>query len=106
MIASDPADLPVLAVTSSRGCGCSAPAEGVPVLDARLLPHAVRHAAVLGAFDAVPPGGALDLVTPHRPVPLLREIAARLGGDVTVEDQERTEGLWRGRVRRSAPPGP
>ncbi|WP_088281062.1 DUF2249 domain-containing protein [Kineosporia sp. R_H_3] len=98
-------DATPIPLSESRGCGCSTPATGVPELDARLLPRAVRHAAVLGAFDAVPAGGALDLVTPHRPTPLLRQIAAKLDGQVSVVELEHGADEWRGRITREAVAG-
>lgn len=59
-------------------CGCGArAAEDAPVLDVRAIPHAVRHAAVLGAISGVPSGGALVLLAPHDPLPLLRELEER-----------------------------
>ena len=88
-------------VVAERGCGCGHhDDEGVPELDARLLPHALRHAAVLGAFGAVADGGSLDLVAPHRPTPLLRQIAERTAGPVTVTELARDAGVWRGRITK------
>jgi hypothetical protein len=46
-------------------CGCGESDAGVPELDVRSVPHAIRHATVFGAFDAVPPGGSPLLVAPH-----------------------------------------
>lgn len=98
---TDRTALPVTEAAPKRGCGCSHPEpDGVPEIDARLLPHAVRHAAVLGAFDAVPAGGSLDLVAPHRPTPLLRQLAERAGGSVTVTELARDAEVWRGRITR------
>lgn len=59
------------------GCGCGGHDEQTPVLDVRTIPHAIRHGAVFGAFDALPPGGSLVLVAPHAPLPLLRQLAER-----------------------------
>ena len=90
-----------LPVGRQRGCGCSRhDDEGVPEIDARLLPHAVRHAAVLGAFEAIADGGSLDLVTPHRPTPLLRQLAERTPGPVTVTELVRDADVWRGRITK------
>lgn len=61
------------------GCGCGCADEGVPVLDARAIPHAIRHATVFGAFEAIPAGGCLDLVAPHNPLPLLAQLQDRFG---------------------------
>ena len=63
-------------------CGHDHSAEA-PRLDARLIPHAIRHGAVLGALGQLGPGQAMVLVAPHDPQPLLRPIAERFD-DVTV----------------------
>ena len=54
----------------SCGCGEQDPA-GYPELDARAVPHAIRHATIFGALDAVRPGAGLVLVAPHDPLPRL-----------------------------------
>lgn len=65
-------------------CGCGHDhAEDAPRLDARLIPHAIRHGAILGALSQVQPGAAMVLIAPHDPVPLLNQIAAGFD-DVTV----------------------
>lgn len=46
----------------------------VPSLDVRPVPHSIRHATVIGALSAIRPGRSLDLVAPHDPKPLLRQI--------------------------------
>ncbi len=69
-------ELPVTDVSHS-GCECGCTDQGVPVLDVREIPHAIRHATVFGALGAVPVGGSLDLVAPHDPKPLLAQIADR-----------------------------
>ncbi len=68
----------------ATGCTCGHDATEVPTLDARTIPHEVRHAAILGALGGVPVGGALDLVAPHDPKPLLAQIAEREGDAVEV----------------------
>ncbi|HEY3338634.1 MAG TPA: DUF2249 domain-containing protein [Propionicimonas sp.] len=64
-------------VGAGSGCACGGHDDAAPVLDVRAIPHAIRHAAVLGAFDAIKPGGSLVLIAPHAPVPLLNQLAAR-----------------------------
>jgi uncharacterized protein (DUF2249 family) len=61
----------------ASSCNCGGHNDDVPVLDVRQIPHAIRHAAVFGAFDAIAPGGSLVIVAPHAPVPLLNQLAAR-----------------------------
>mgnify|MGYP002738826642 CR=1 FL=1 len=77
-------ELPVTDVSAS-GCACGCTDEGVPVLDVREIPHAIRHATVFGALGAVPTGGSLDLIAPHDPKPLLAQIADRENGAIDVE---------------------
>jgi uncharacterized protein (DUF2249 family) len=51
----------------------STPAVAGPTIDIRTLgPCADRKAHVLAAFDALPPGGRLEVVNDHRPLGLLR----------------------------------
>ena len=57
----------------------------VPRLDAAAIPHAIRHAAVLGALDSIRPGSAMDLVAPHDPKPLLAQAQARYEAGVDIE---------------------
>lgn len=79
---------------SSCGCG-GAETAGVPELDARAIPHAIRHATVLGALDAVPSGGRLMLLAPHDPLPLLRQVEQHAPGVFTVDYLERGPEVWR-----------
>jgi uncharacterized protein (DUF2249 family) len=76
---------------------------GYPELDARVVPHAIRHATVFGALDAVPPGGGLVLIAPHDPLPLLGQIEKRAPGQFEVSYVERGPEAWRLQfVRRTA----
>ncbi|MCK7637928.1 DUF2249 domain-containing protein [Corynebacterium pygosceleis] len=68
-------ELPLTEKTGS--CGCGDGDVPVPELDAAAIPHAIRHGAIHGALGTLAVGGALILVAPHNPVPLLNEIAAR-----------------------------
>ena len=78
-----------------HSCGCEESDGGVPELDVRAVPHAIRHATVFGAFDAVPAGGSLLLVAPHDPLPLLRQLGDRAGGELTVSYDQRGPDAWR-----------
>ena len=82
------------------GCGCRGTGERVPELDVRTIPHAIRHATVLGAFDAVPTGGSLVLVAPHDPQPLLRQLSERAGRQIAVTYLERGPQAWRLQLTR------
>lgn len=82
------------------GCGCGEEDDEMPELDVREVPHAIRHATVFGAFDAVPVGGSMLLVAPHDPIPLLRQLAERSGGRLAVGYEERGPEAWRLRLTR------
>src|SRR3954452_553986 len=84
-------ELPV----STPTCGCGDAHGAEPELDARSLPHAVRHAAILGAVDGLPPGGAFVLIAPHDPVPLLAQLRKREGAAVSVEYLQSGPESWR-----------
>ncbi|WRZ95344.1 DUF2249 domain-containing protein [Streptomyces sp. NBC_01007] len=80
-------------------CGCGGAEEAAePELDVREVPHALRHATVFGALDAVPAGTAMVLVAPHDPLPLLAQIEQRNPGIFTVEYLERGPEAWRLRL--------
>lgn len=96
---TEPADAPGDA-HGHGACGCGETDSGVPELDVRAVPHAIRHATVFGAFDAVPPGGSLVLVAPHDPQPLLRQLAERTGGRVDVTYLDRGPEAWRLQLTR------
>jgi uncharacterized protein (DUF2249 family) len=82
-------------------CGCGGTDEAEPTLDVRPVPHAIRHATVFGALDAVPPGGTLQLVAPHDPLPLLAQIEDASPGVFTVAYEDRGPDAWRLRLTRS-----
>lgn len=83
------------------GCACGEhDAAEPPELDVREVPHAIRHATVFGAFDAVSAGGAMVLIAPHDPVPLLRQLDERSGGRLEVSYERRGPEAWRLRLTR------
>lgn len=82
----------------SHSCGCGETDADDPVLDVREVPHSIRHATVFGAFDAVPPGGALVLVAPHDPIPLLHQLNDRASGRLAVQYEQRGPDAWRLRL--------
>ena len=86
---------------SGHACGCGEvdPA-GYPELDARAVPHAIRHATIFGALDAVGRGGGLVLIAPHDPLPLLAQIEQRSPGVFDVDYLERGPEAWRLRFVR------
>lgn len=68
---------------------------GYPELDARTVPHAIRHATIFGALDSVGPGAGLVLVAPHDPLPLLAQVEQRNPGVFEVSYLERGPEFWR-----------
>lgn len=85
---------------SSGGCACGGHDQGVPELDVRQIPHAIRHATVFGALGAIAPGFALDLVAPHNPLPLLAQIDERENGTIDVTYLQEGPEDWTVRLTR------
>ena len=84
-----------LGLHESGSCGCGAVPEELPELDARSIPHAIRHAAIKGALGSLQPGSGLVLVAPHDPVPLLRQVEAEAPGVYAVDYLDRGPEAWR-----------
>lgn len=83
------------------GCNChDAGTHSDPVLDARLIPHAVRHAAIFGALDSLAAGTSLVLVAPHDPLPLLAQARARYNDAIAVEYLQSGPEAWHLRLTR------
>ena len=82
-------------------CTCGGHDHGVPELDVRAIPHAVRHATVFGALSAIPSGQSLDIVAPHDPKPLLAQIAEREAGTISVRYLDEGPEAWRLRLTRA-----
>ncbi|MBI3429019.1 MAG: DUF2249 domain-containing protein [Actinobacteria bacterium] len=69
----------------SHVCDCGAEnSSNYPELDATLIPHAVRHAAIIGALDSLKVGSGMIVLAPHRPVPLISQIEERSPGAFDV----------------------
>lgn len=80
---------------AAHSCNCGhADEDGYPVLDARAIPHAIRHATIFGALATVPSGGGLVLVAPHDPLPLLAQIEQAYPGGFEVDYLERGPESW------------
>lgn len=75
-----------LTETSSpdHGCGCGCGHDELPVLDARVIPGAIRHGAILGAISQVRPGSGMVLFAPHDPLPLLQQVREAYGETVDI----------------------
>ncbi|MGB7820043.1 MAG: DUF2249 domain-containing protein [Ornithinibacter sp.] len=86
---------------TQHSCTCGEHDHRVPELDARAIPHAIRHATVFGALSAIPSGGSLDLVAPHDPKPLLAQIAEREAGTISVRYLDEGPEAWRLRLTRA-----
>lgn len=83
-------------------CACGeVDGPGYPELDARVIPHAIRHATIFGALDTVAPGDGLVLVAPHDPVPLLAQLQDRAPDAFAVNYLERGPEAWRLALVRS-----
>lgn len=95
---------PVVEPHAGHDCACGVVDDpGYPELDARAVPHAIRHATVFGALEAVPAGSGLVLVAPHDPLPLLAQLEAREPETFEVSYLERGPEAWRlAIVRRAA----
>lgn len=87
---------------AGHSCDCHEDEPPLPELDARAIPHAIRHATVFGALDAVRAGQAMVLVAPHDPLPLLAQLERRDPGVFTVEYLEQGPEAWRLKLLRSA----
>lgn len=97
------AQVPEEAGCAGHSCSCGEAEEpGYPELDVRSVPHAIRHATVLGALESVRPGAGLELVAPHDPLPLLRQINQRWPNGFDVAYSERGPDAWRLRLTRTA----
>lgn len=82
-------------------CTCGEQDAGQEIeLDARGVPHAVRHSTIFGALDGLPEGKAMVLVAPHDPRPLLAQLEQRSPGAFEVAYVERGPERWRLRFRR------
>jgi uncharacterized protein (DUF2249 family)/hemerythrin-like domain-containing protein len=86
---------------SESGCGgeCTCGHEdlldSLPELDARQVPHAIRHATIFGALDSVASGSGMVLVAPHDPLPLLQQLESRAPGRFSISYLERGPEAWK-----------
>lgn len=95
---NEPAHASDAAQTSCGGHSCSCgevDGPDYPELDARSVPHAIRHATIFGALDSVQAGSGMILVAPHDPIPLLAQLEQRSPGTFQVDYLERGPQAWR-----------
>lgn len=88
-------------LTPKSSCGCGGTHDQLPELDARIIPHAVRHAAIHGVVDTLQSGASFVLIAPHDPVPLLNQISDRHGDAISVEYVERGPEAWKLKFTRA-----
>lgn len=86
--------------TKSSSCGCGGHDEALPEFDARTVPHAVRHASILGVVDALQPGSAFVLIAPHNPLPLLAQIQALHGDSIQISYVQEGPDAWKLKMER------
>ncbi len=84
-----------VAPVEGHACACGHDDDAMPELDARTIPHEIRHATIFGALDSLRPGDGLVLVAPHDPRPLLDQLEARAPGAFTVDYLDRGPDTWR-----------
>ena len=103
----DEHDAPAGGGCAGHECTCGeADGPELPELDARTVPHAIRHATIFGALDGVSPGQGLVLVAPHDPLPLLAQLEQRSPGAFDVDYLDRGPDAWRLQFRRKTDDGP
>ncbi|MCG6567003.1 DUF2249 domain-containing protein [Tessaracoccus sp. Y36] len=90
-----------ISLSPKSSCGCGGHDEALPELDARTIPHAIRHAAIHGVVDSLQPGTAFVLVAPHDPIPLIAQIQQRHGQDVAVSYVQQGPDAWKLKLARS-----
>jgi uncharacterized protein (DUF2249 family) len=90
------------AANAEPSCNCNHDDGDAIVLDGRTIPHAVRHAAIFGALEAIQLGFALDLIAPHDPLPLIAQLEKARPGAFSLSYVERGPEAWRVRFTRVA----
>ncbi|WP_341727826.1 DUF2249 domain-containing protein [Brooklawnia sp.] len=81
--------IPLTESTDQHQCGCGCSSVVDYELDVRVIPHAIRHGAVLGALSSLEPGSAILLIAPHDPKPLLAQISDLFGEAVETSYVDR-----------------
>ena len=93
-----------LTLQQKSSCACGEhDAEGLPELDVRVIPHAIRHATILGALDSLAVGAGLVIIANHAPLPLLAQVEQRYGkGAFEVSFLSQGPEEWKVQFRREA----
>jgi uncharacterized protein (DUF2249 family) len=94
----------VSTTTHEDGTACTCGEENSKrvVLDARLIPHAIRHATIFGALDSIETGASIDLIASHDPLPLLAQLKARNPGAFEISYLLEGPKDWALRITRVA----
>jgi uncharacterized protein (DUF2249 family) len=64
------------------------------------VPAAQRHALIFSTFDALPPGGAFEIVNDHDPVPLYLQFERTRAGQFDWRCLESGPAQWQARIGR------
>ena len=99
----DQHEQPAVAGQEAHQCACGGHDDaGLPELDARAIPHAIRHATIFGALDGLRPGAGLLLTADHDPLPLLAQLEQRAPGAYAVDYRDAGPDVWRLELTRKA----
>ncbi|MBK7645985.1 MAG: DUF2249 domain-containing protein [Betaproteobacteria bacterium] len=74
-----------------HACNHTTP-EALYPFDARGIAKRFRHAAIFGALDALQPGETMRFCNDHDPLPLLAQLQARYGANLSIEYKQRETG--------------
>jgi uncharacterized protein (DUF2249 family) len=75
-------------------CTCGHDGSESMVLDSRTIPHAIRHAAIFDALEAIQPGISLDLMASHDPLPLLAQLERNHPNTFSITYLESGPDVW------------
>jgi len=100
LLADEDTQTPAQAGGCGGHCTCGDQADAAAELDARLIPPAIRHAAIFGALDAVRPGDSMVLIAPHEPLPLLAQLVEAQPEQWTISGSRSGPDEWRTRLTR------
>lgn len=95
VISSNKEEAEKLNQPAAHECACGDHDAELPELDARVIPHAIRHATIFGALDSLAVGRGLVLVAPHNPLPLLDQLEARAPGAFEISYLDEGPEAWR-----------
>ncbi len=97
-----PQPVEITPAPQAGGCSCHEHVEALPELDARLIPHAVRHGAIIGAVNQLAPGAAVALIAPHDPLPLLAQLRSIFGDQLEISYLVEGPEAWKLKLAKRA----